>query len=83
MMCMFYLQKFTQNIYYNMYSGYDERFPLNKTYNAKELINIKKNIEKKELLDTLQNNNLSNIMKLMLINDHRSQINIQFSDPEW
>jgi hypothetical protein len=64
-------------------SGYDERYPLNETGNAKQLINIKINLEKKELLDTLQNSNLSNAFKLMLLHDYSNLINIKFRDPEW
>lgn len=89
---LFYLQKIVQNTqkilqntYYNMYPGYDERYPLNETGNAKQLINIKINLEKKELLDILQNSNLSNAFKLMLLHDYNNliNINIQFRDPEW
>jgi len=52
-------------------SGYDERFPLNNTntYNT-ELHNIAIYFEKKKLLDILQNENVSLLTKIFLLNDN-------------
>lgn len=52
-------------------SGYDERFPLNNTNSDNiELYNIAIFLEKKKLLDILQNENVSLMTKIFLLNDN-------------
>ena len=51
-------------------SGYDERYVINKTNDEEQMYNIYQNLEKKKLLDKLQNKNLSIITKLDLLQDN-------------
>ena len=81
---IFYLQKIVKNIlYYNMYSGYDERFIVNKTDNKKQLMVIQENFEKKYILEQLKNDNISTVIKLLLLNDYYNPINLHFRNLEW
>ena len=51
--------------------GYDKRFPLNNTKsNNIELYNIAILLEKKKLLDILQNEKVSLLTKIFLLNDN-------------
>ena len=59
------------NKYSKKSSGYDERFPLNNTNSDnKELYNIASYLGKKKLLDILQNENVSLMTKIFLLNDN-------------
>lgn len=51
-------------------TGCDHRYPLNETANELQLYNIYQNLEKKKLLDTLQNENISIVKKIELLQDN-------------
>ena len=51
-------------------SGYDERYVMNKTNDEEQMYNIYQNLEKKKLLDKLQNKNISILTKLDLLQDN-------------
>ena len=51
-------------------TGNDERYVMNKTNDEEQIYNIYQNLEKKKLLDKLQNKNLSIITKLDLLQDN-------------
>lgn len=50
------------------FNGYDERFPL-KNKNITQIIEIQKFFEKKQLLDILTDNKISNNTKILLLKD--------------
>jgi hypothetical protein len=54
------------------YNGFDHRYKyINKTEEQEKLYNIHKHFENKKLLDILQNENISLITKLLLLQDNR------------
>ncbi len=64
------LGSFSNTYYKSVYSGNDERYPVNETNNHIELNNIYRNNENKKLLDILQNNKISINTKLDLLNNN-------------
>jgi hypothetical protein len=64
------LSTFLNTNYKSVYTGNDERFPINETNNEAEIYNIHKNNEKKKLLDILENDKISINTKLDLLQDN-------------
>lgn len=64
------LSTFSNTNYRSVYSGNDERFPINVTNNATQINYIYINHEKKKLLDILQNDKISINTKLNLLEDN-------------
>ena len=61
------LSTFSNNNYRSIYTGNDERYPINETNNEAEMYNIYKNHENKKLLDILENDKISINTKLNLL----------------
>jgi hypothetical protein len=71
------LSSFSNTNYRSVYTGNDERYPINETNNEVEIYNIYKNNENKKLLDILQNDKISINTKLNLLEDnHIKPINL-------
>jgi hypothetical protein len=64
------LSTFSNANYRSVYTGNDERYPINETINETEIYNIYKNHEKKKLLDILENDKISINTKLNLLEDN-------------
>ena len=64
------LGSFSNTYYRSVYSGNDERYPVNETINHVELNNIYRNYENKKLLDILENDKISINTKLNLLKDN-------------
>jgi hypothetical protein len=67
------LSTFSNTSHRSIYTGNDERYPINDTNNEVEvynIYNIYKNHEKKNLLDILQNDKVSINIKLNLVEDN-------------
>ena len=64
------LSTFSNTNYRSVYTGNDERYPINETNNEVEIYNIYKNHENKNLLDILQNDKISINTKLDLLQDN-------------
>ena len=64
------LSSFSNTYYRTIYSGYDERYPVNQTDNDVQLNNIYRNNKNKNLLDILQNDKISINKKLDLLKDN-------------
>jgi hypothetical protein len=64
------LATFSNTNYRSVYSGNDERFPINDTNNDAQITNIYINHERKKLLDILQNDKISINTKLNLLEDN-------------
>ena len=64
------LSTFSNNNPRSVYTGNDERFPINETTNEAQMNNIYINHEKKKLLDILQNDKVSINIKLNLLHDN-------------
>jgi hypothetical protein len=64
------LSTFSNTSHRSIYTGNDERYPINETNNEVEVYNIYKNHEKKNLLDILQNDKISINIKLNLLEDN-------------
>jgi len=64
------LSTFSNTNYRSLYTGNDERYPINDTNNEVEIYNIYKNHENKKLLDVLQNDKISINIKLDLLQDN-------------
>jgi len=64
------LSTFSNTNYRSVYTGNDERYPINETYNDVEIYNIYKNHENKKILDILQNDKISINIKLNLLEDN-------------
>jgi hypothetical protein len=64
------LSTFSNTNYRSVYTGNDERYPINDTNNEVEIYNIYKNHENKKLLDVLQNDKISINIKLDLLQDN-------------
>ena len=64
------LSTFSNTNYRSVYTGNDERYPINDTNNEVEIYNIYKNHENKNLLDILQNDKISINIKLDLLQDN-------------
>ena len=69
------LASFSNTYYRNVYSGNDERYPVNETNNDVQLNNIYRNNENKKLLDILQNDKISINTKLDLLKDNSIKTN--------
>jgi len=63
------LASFSNTYHRNIYSGNDERYPVNETNNYIELNHIYKNHENKKLLNILENDEISINTKLDLLKD--------------
>ena len=61
---------FSNTKHRSVYTGNDERFPINETNNEAEIYNIHRNNEKKKLLDILENDKISINTKLDLLQDN-------------
>jgi hypothetical protein len=64
------LSTFSNTNYRSVYTGNDERYPINETNNDVEIYNIYKNHENKNLLDILQNDKISINTKVDLLKDN-------------
>ena len=64
------LSSFSNTNHISVYTGNDERFPINETNNEAQINNIYINHEKKKLLDVLQNDKISINTKLNLLQDN-------------
>jgi hypothetical protein len=61
---------FSNTNHRSVYTGNDERYPINETNNEVEIYNIYKNHENKKLLDILENDKISINTKLDLLEDN-------------
>ena len=64
------LSSFSNTNHRSVYTGNDERYPINETNNEVEIYNIYKNHEMKKLLDILENDKISINTKLDLLEDN-------------
>ena len=64
------LSTFSNTNHRSIYTGNDERYPINETNNEVEIYNIYKNHEMKKLLDILENDKISINTKLDLLEDN-------------
>ena len=64
------LSSFSNTNHISVYTGNDERFPINETINEIQLYNIYKLHENKKLLDIIENDKISINTKLNLLEDN-------------
>ena len=64
------LSSFSNTNHRSVYTGNDERFPINETINEIQLYNIYKIHENKKLLDIIENDKISINTKLNLLEDN-------------